>query len=202
MHLQKRLLVLLCLSAVCSQASAVNLVVTNQTLTFFDATYNRVDESGNLDPNGTEVNYHTLDFYVTQNGLYDLEMAVPTAQGHWDTYFFLYAPGLNPSDATQNFLAGKDDSTDALTILSGSYHSGNQGRSRLGQMSLIANTQYQVVMTSFDFASTFIDDVHYDIAIGNGPGDAIAGAPVPEPASLAVLGLGALAIARRRRSRR
>lgn len=164
--------------------------------------YNRVDETGVFDGNGDQVNYHLLSFYVTQSGTYDLEMAIRSSNQTADTYLFLYDGGLNPLDASENFLAGSDDSSDDLTVLSGDYHISNQGRSRIGQFDLLANHQYQTVMTSFDFSATFFQDMTYDLGIGNGQGDVIAGSPVPEPTTLLVLGSGAVASLLRKRRKK
>jgi hypothetical protein len=199
----KKTLITLTTLFCCSHAFAVDLIINDNVLTFDDPLFDRADESGALDPSGLQVNYHTLDFYVTQSGTYDVEMAIKSANTAADTYLFVYSPGLDPADATLNFLAGNDDSADALTVLSGAYQSGNQGRSTLHGLSLIGNTQYQAVFTTFDFSPTFFDEFSYDLGIGNGQGDVFEGqAPVPEPASLTVLGLAALTALMSRRKRK
>lgn len=194
----KRLLLIALTASAIPSAFAFDLVVNNRVMDIFDPMYDRVDEFGVLDPNGQQVNYHVLDFYVTQSGLYDLEMAVRSANEARDTYLFLYDTALDPNDATINFLAGNDDNSDDLSVLSGSYHTSFEGRSRINQFSLTANHQYQAVLTSYDFSATFFQEMTYDVGIGNGVGNVIQGSPVPEPASLLVLGAGAAALLRRR----
>jgi hypothetical protein len=196
----KKILFILTALVCSSYIFASDLVITNNLLTESDPLFDRVDESGALDPAGMGVNYHTLSFYVTQSGAYDVEMGVLTSNDPADTFLLVYAPGLNPSDATQSFLAGNDDSADALNVLSGSYRSGSAGRSALHGLFLTANTQYQAVLTTWWFVDTFFDEVTYDVGIGNGQGDVIAGsAPVPEPATLTILGIATLGLLRARR---
>lgn len=185
--------------AVSTSAFAVDLVLNNQVLTFNDPTFNRVDIWGDPDGAGLEVNYRTLNFYVTQTGTYDLEMAVRDTNTSADTFLLLYSPSFNPGDATLNFVAGSDDSNEDLMVLSGSYYFSSDGRSTINGINLDANTQYIAVMTTYDFSATIFDDVIYDLGIGNGQGDVIAGAPVPEPATMLILGGVALAAARRKR---
>lgn len=181
-----------------SNALAANLIINNQVLSSTDPTYQRAFADGSgLSGAGNGVNYRTYDFYVTVSGTYDAEMGVRTGNTAWDTFAFIYSPSLTPSNALLNYVAGNDDTGVAMTVLTvESYFTGTSGRSRMVGVNLIAGQQYQFVATAFDPTQTGI----FDIGIGNGQGDVIAGA-VPEPATMTVLGLAALAAARRRKQK-
>ena len=113
----KKLLLIAVAMSTCVPAFAANLVYNNQVMTFNDPFFDRVDEFGDLDSNGLEVNYKAFDFYVTATGAYDIEMAIRDSNIAADTYLLIYSPSFDPADATLNFLAGSDDSNEELTVL-------------------------------------------------------------------------------------
>jgi hypothetical protein len=196
----KKMLLAALAATMCSSAFATNLIYNNQVLTFNDPFFDRVDEFGSPDFNGLEVNYKAFDFYVTASGTYDVEMAIRDSNSSADTYLLLYTNSFDPLNPTVNFNSGSDDSNEDLNVLtSNTYYFSSEGRSTINSIALTANTQYIAVATTFDFSATLFDDITYDLGIGNGQGDVIAGAPVPEPATMLIMGGIALAAARRRR---
>jgi len=196
----KKLIITAIATTFTTAAFAGNLVYNNQVMTFNDPFFDRVDIFGDPDPTGLEVNYKSFDFYVTASGNYDIEMGIRNSNVSADTYLLIYSPSFNPGNPTMDFVAGSDDSNEDLTVLTvGSYYFSSEGRSTVNGLALTANVQYYAVATTYDFSATLFDDMTYDLGIGNGPGDVIAGAPVPEPATMIVMGGIALAAARRRR---
>ena len=187
----KKFVLFAAFSALAAQSFAADLILLNEELTANDPTYQRAFADGSgLSSSGNGVHYKTYDFSVTATGAYTFEMAVRDSNTTWDTFMFVYSPALNSSNALLNYVAGNDDTTAALTLLTANtYFSGSAGRSRM-VVNLTAGQQYQFVATGFDPTEVGL----YDMAIGGGPGDV-----VPEPATMAILGVAALAAARRRK---
>lgn len=195
----KRIALIALAAVATTNAFAANLVINNEVLAATDPTYQRAFADGSgLSSAGNGVHYRTYDFYVTVSGTYNAEMGVRTSNAAWDTFAFIYSPSLDSTNALLNFIAGDDDSSDPATVLTTeTYFTGTSGFSQIVGVNLVAGQQYQFVATAFDPTELGI----FDIGIGNGQGDVIAGSVVPEPASMIILGGAALAAISRRRKK-
>lgn len=133
-------------------------------------TYNRPTAGGSgLSTVGTDVAYEVIPFYVTADGLYDIEI-IPT--GDLDSILFLHEGSFDPLDP----LASYFDGTDA----------GFEGEGELLEGEpLVTGVQYYIVVAGYY-------NVGEDFSVGgfdgiiSGPATPVLGV-IPEPSSLGLL---------------
>jgi len=141
------------------------------------ATYHRLMDDLTESTIGTDVSYQARSFTVGDVGVYTFLMT-----SNYDGMLFLYQNSFDPSNPSENALAGNDD-------LIGTTTSGFNGL-------LQTNTTYTLVATAYGNGVTGA----YSLTIG-GPGTITA---VPEPSTWLMLGLGLAAVgyASRRKQQR
>jgi hypothetical protein len=155
--------------------------------TTLSPTFNRPVTNGTaLSGVGTAVRYDVIEFYSTEADTVRFE----TLSARWsgqDTMLFLYT-GFNPASPLSQFRAGHDDI----------------GPSMLSRLifNISANTQYQLVITSFENAmfGAYTGEISSEVMLTLGRLPTSQG-NVPLPGTVALLGLGlGLCAVRARRS--
>jgi hypothetical protein len=190
----------------CSPALAANFLFGGDTTGA--ERFNRPASVATLSAVGTDVPHDVVPFYVTEDGIYFMEL-LSTTSG-FDPFALVYSSFAN-DEPLVGLINGDDDYAGALPMLGTGTATAARGSviapSQFGPpgnnfapggLELAAFQQYFAVVTGFDN----LDFGSYEGAIGGGPGDAVGGL-VSEPASivLTALGLGAAIGSRRRRRR-